>query len=122
MTTKPGALGNSSSRQIGFAIVKALISIALLYTLFQAYDIEAALKRLAGVDWGFFDRRCLLWWGGFAAWRWRIMLGIGRKFLAKTASSVWMVCSLTSFAIKPGGDACDLDVLPTGWCFKASRW
>ena len=50
MTTKSGALGNSSSRQIGFAIVKALISIALLYTLFQAYDIEAALKRLAGVD------------------------------------------------------------------------
>ena len=50
MTTKPGALGNSSSRQTGFEIVKVLISIALLYTLFQAYDIEAALKRLAGVD------------------------------------------------------------------------
>ena len=82
MTTKPGALGNSSSRQIGFAIVKALISIALLYALFLAYDIEASLKRLAGVDLrAFLIPRCLVDGGGgfdsmaMANHRWRI----GRK-------------------------------------------
>jgi uncharacterized protein (TIRG00374 family) len=88
MTTKSGALGNSSARQIGFAIVKALISIALLYTLFQTYDIEAALKRLAGVDlWAFLIAAALLLVGMvLTAWRWQIIVGaLGGNFLAKTA-------------------------------------
>jgi len=49
MTTKPGAPGNSSARQTGFAIAKAFVSLALLYFLFQAYDVEAALIRVAGM-------------------------------------------------------------------------
>jgi uncharacterized protein (TIRG00374 family) len=110
MTTKPGALGNSSSRQTGFAIVKVLISIALLYTLFQAYDIEAALKRLAGVDLRAFLIPAALVVVGMVltAWRWRIIVGaLGGKILAKTAFFLVWIGMFFNQALPSnlGGDA-----------------
>ena len=110
MTTKPGALGNSSSRQIGFAIVKALISIALLYALFQAYDIEESLKRLAGVDLrAFLIPAALLMVGVvLTAWRWRIIVGaLGGNIPAKTAFFLVWIGMFFNQALPSnlGGDA-----------------
>ena len=110
MIIKFGALGNSSAQQIGFAIAKALISVVLLYILFQTYDIEVALKRLAGVELRAFLIAAALLLVGMvlAAWRWRIIVGaLGGKFLAKTALFLVWIGMFFNQALPSnlGGDA-----------------
>lgn len=94
MTPNPAAPAKSSARQVSFAIVKALVSCALLYVLFQTYDIEAALKRVAGVEPRAFLVAAALLVASMvlAAWRWRIIVGaLDGNLPAKMAFSlVWI--------------------------------
>jgi len=94
MTPNPAAPAKSSARQVCFAIVKALVSCALLYVLFQTYDIEAALKRVADVELKAFlvAAAFLLASMALGTWRWRIIVGaLGGNLPAKVAFSlVWI--------------------------------
>ncbi len=62
----------SSARQIGFAVAKAAISAGLLFILFTTYDIETALRRVAGIELSGFIYSGILLLAAMvlAAWRW----------------------------------------------------
>jgi glycosyltransferase 2 family protein len=110
MTIDPKASTRSSARQVVFAAVKALVSIALLYILFQTYDIEAALNRLAGIELNAFLIAAALLMVAMvlAAWRWRIIVGaLGGNLMSKPAFSLVWIGMFFNQALPSnlGGDA-----------------
>ncbi len=110
MTTKPGAPGNSSARQTGFAIAKAFVSLALLYFLFQAYDVEAALIRVAGIEWSAFCIAAMLLLASMvvATWRWHVIVAaLGGNLQRRTAFALVWIAMFFNQALPSnlGGDA-----------------
>ncbi|NKB19123.1 MAG: flippase-like domain-containing protein [Alphaproteobacteria bacterium] len=110
MTDTSGVPTRASAKQAGFAIVKAAISFGLLYLLFQTYDIEAALRRVAGIELsGFFIAVALLLIAiVFAAWRWQIIVrALGASLQFRTVFSLVWIGMFFNQALPSnlGGDA-----------------
>ncbi|MBK19172.1 MAG: hypothetical protein CMM52_10110 [Rhodospirillaceae bacterium] len=94
MNDQPVAERKSSTRQVGFAIAKGAVSLALIYLLFQTYDLRDALDRIARIDLAYFFAAAGLLTSSimFASWRWRIIIGAlsSRISFKSTFGLVWI--------------------------------